>query len=218
MSVITEDRPLDTLRDETVDQLVMNYGHGHLSLEAFQRRLDQAYEAGDHPALVALTADLELEVDPGYVARKREEMDFRYAAESDRDDVEYMIDVLSGGERGGEWVAASEIRVLNLMGGSDIDFTGARFSSQTTTVRVVCFCGGVNIYVPEGVNTSIRTFNILGGVSNKAPSTLDPRAPRIVVEGLVMLGGVDVKLKKTLKERMTEFAAGLRTLFSSQAE
>ena len=218
MPVTLEDRPLDVLREETVDQLIMNYGHGRLSLDAFQRRLDRAFDATTHSELALLTDDLDLQVDPGFVERKREELAFHYEAAEEPDDVDYMINILSGGDRSGEWTAAGEIRVLTLFGGADVDFTNARFSSRTTTVRVLCLCGGVDIFVPEGVSATVRTFNIMGGVSNKAPTTLDPGAPKIVVEGLVMMGGIDVKVKKTLKERMIEFADGLRAMLGQSPQ
>jgi len=51
MSVAPQDRPIDALREETVDQLIMNYGHGKLSRAAFERRLDEALDA----ALAAAT-------------------------------------------------------------------------------------------------------------------------------------------------------------------
>ena len=35
MTVKLEDRPIENVREEVVDQLTMNYGHGELSLEAF---------------------------------------------------------------------------------------------------------------------------------------------------------------------------------------
>ena len=31
MPIRPEDRPIDALREQTVDRLIMNYGHGHLS-------------------------------------------------------------------------------------------------------------------------------------------------------------------------------------------
>jgi hypothetical protein len=213
MPVIPEDRPLDVLRDDTVDQLIMNYGHGHLSLEAFQRRLDQAFDATSHEQLTALTGDLQLHVDRGYVDKKREELGFHYEDPDDADDVDYLICIFGGSDRGGEWTAAREIRVFTLFGGSDIDFSNAHFSSRTIRIRLVCVFGGVDIYVPEGVSTTVKTFNIFGGVSNKAPSVREPNAPRIIVEGLVLFGGVDVKVRRTLKERMLEFADGLRSMF-----
>lgn len=210
MPVNPKDRPLDALREQTVDRLIMNYGHGRLSLDAFQRRLDEAFDATDHEELLALTADLDLKVDAGYVEQKRQELGFRYAEDSD--EVEWIVDILSGSDRKGDWVVPAEVRVVNVMGGSDIDFTEAVFTSPVVRVRVLCLFGGVDVFVPEGVNATVKTFNILGGSANKAPRALDPDAPRIVIEGLVMFGGVDVKVKRTLKERMLEFADSLRAL------
>lgn len=210
MPVNPRDLPLDALREQTVDRLIMNYGHGRLSLDAFQRRLDQAFDATANEELLALTADLDLQVDAGYVEQKREELGFRYAEDSE--EIEWIVDVLGGSDRTGDWVVPAEVRVVTIMGGSDIDFTDARFASPVVRVRVLCLFGGVDVYVPEGVNTTVKTANILGGTSNKAPKALDPDAPRIVIEGLVMFGGVDVKVKRTLKERMLEFADNLRSM------
>lgn len=213
MPVTPADKPLDTLRDETVDQLIMNYGHGKLSLDAFQRRLDDAFDAREQQQLIELTRDLELSVDSGYVEKKREELEFRYADDDEVDDVEYIIDIFGGSDRGGLWTAPEELRIFTLFGGSDVDFSEARFSSRTTRVRMFCMFGGVDIFVPEGVNTSVRVFSIFGGVSNKAPNSTDRNAPRLVIEGLVIFGGGDVKLKRTFRERLLEFADGLRSFF-----
>lgn len=214
MPVQPHDRPLDLLREETVDQLIMNYGHGRLSLEAFQRRLDQAFDARAHDQLLALTQDLDLQVDEGYVEQKRRELSYRYADESSApDEVDYLVDVLGGSDRSGDWVAPAQLRIVTIMGGTKVDFTDARFASRTVRVRLWCLCGGIDLLVPEGVNATVKTFNIAGGTSNKAATTRDPDAPRIVIEGLVMFGGVDVKVKRPLKARMLEFADSVRCLF-----
>ena len=49
MPVTPKDKPIQTLREETIDTLIMNYGHGHLSLDAFERRLDQAFGTTREP-------------------------------------------------------------------------------------------------------------------------------------------------------------------------
>lgn len=215
MPVNPLDQPLDKLRDDTVDQLIMNYGHGRLSLEAFQRRLDEAFDARDQSQLMELTRDLELTVDSGYVEKKREELEFQYADDGEVDDVEYIVDVFGGSDRGGLWTAPRELRIFTLFGGSNVDFSEARFSSQLTRVRMLCLFGGVDIFVPEGINTTVRVFSIFGGVSNKAPSTTDRHAPRLLIEGLVIFGGGDVKLKRTFRERLMEFADNLRGFFTA---
>ncbi|MFU8816149.1 MAG: LiaF domain-containing protein [Pseudomonadales bacterium] len=214
MAVTTADRPLDTVREETVDQLIMNYGHGHLSLEAFQRRLDLAFEAEEHDALVRLVGDLELQVDAEYVEQKKGEVRGREPAADG--DVEYVVDVFGGSNRTGHWRVPAEVRVFTMFGGSDIDFSEAVFTSRTTRIKLLCLFGGVDIYVPEGVNTTVKAFAIFGGIDNRTPSCPDPDAPRLVVEGLVMFGGADVKIRKSLKERAQALAERLRAWFEGE--
>ena len=48
---VRNDGAVDTLREEITDQLVMNYSHGELSLEAFERRLDEAMATTDHDVM-----------------------------------------------------------------------------------------------------------------------------------------------------------------------
>ena len=66
MPVVAQDRPINALREEAIDQLIMNYGHGKLSLEAFERRLDRALDAKSHDEILELTADLDLIADKTY--------------------------------------------------------------------------------------------------------------------------------------------------------
>ena len=217
MPVTPQDRPLESLRTDAVDQLIMNYGHGHLSLEAFQRRLDEAFEATDHEALIALTANLDLEVDAAYVERKKAE--FESAGhprdpDEDDDEVEWIIDVFSGSDRGGAWEVPRELRIVDVFGGTDIDLSDARFTGPVTRIRLFCLFGGVNIYVPEGVSTTVKAFSIFGGFTNKAPSVARTNGPRLVIEGLIIFGGGDVKVRRSFRERALEFADSLRAMFS----
>ena len=55
MPVVPQDRPINALREETIDQLIVNYGHGKLSLAAFERRLDEALDTQSHDRLLELT-------------------------------------------------------------------------------------------------------------------------------------------------------------------
>jgi len=48
----------------------MNYGHGKLSLEAFERRLEQALDAKQRSELSDLTNDLDLAVDASYIEKR----------------------------------------------------------------------------------------------------------------------------------------------------
>jgi hypothetical protein len=214
MPVAEEDRPLDALRSEAIDRLIMNYGHGHLSLEAFERRLDEALEASDRARLKALTADLDLEVDTGYIERKEAELNLGYPRRTART-TEHIVNVFSGGGRGGAWTVPEEIRVFTLFGGTDLDFSDARFVARATRLKVLCLFGAVDIFVRDDISTSINTICVFGAVDNDVPATTDPTAPRLEVEGLVLFGAIDAKIKKTLKERLFEFADALRQMLGA---
>lgn len=217
MPVAAVDRPIDVVREATIDQLILNYGHGKLSLAAFERRLEAALDASETSELVALTADLEALSDPAYGAKKRQHLYGMDAeAEGEVRNTEYMIDILGGSDRSGPWTVPGELRVFGFLGGSDIDFSEATFSHRVTRVTTLCILGGLDIKVPEGVNVVLKTFCILGGVSNKAHGRHDPDAPTLIIQGLFLLGGMDVKVaaqEQSTKERLLRFADDLRATF-----
>ncbi len=212
MVVTATDRPLEELREDIIDQLIMNYGHGALSLEAFQRRLDKAFDETEHSALNELVSDLELAVDKTYIETKDQELGINYDVEV-APNVQYMINIFGGSNRGGSWVVGKEIRMLNIFGGGDIDFSEATFSHPTVRVRMVCAFGGTTIYVPKDVHATNNAICIFGGINNKVPASSNNKAPSVLIEGLVVFGGVTIKMKKILKERFIEFADGLKSLF-----
>jgi hypothetical protein len=215
MPVAPHDRPIDSLREETVDQLIMNYGHGKLSREAFERRLDEALDTKSHDKLLELTRDLDLRVDREYAAQKKAELGIRVepAPADSTEAPDYMINVFGGTTRKGAWHVPPAIRVINVFGGTDLDFTDATFSAQTTYITTFCLFGGVDVRVREGLRTISKAVCIFGGIDDRSPSTTDPNAPVLVVEGLVLFGGIDIKLKKTPKQHLQEFANQLRAMF-----
>lgn len=213
MPVAPQDRPLGALREETVDRLIVNYGHGELSLEAFERRLDAAFDADSHDKLLELTADLDREPDKRYAEEKRAELGIRVDGEGR--DVEYLLHIFGGTHRRGAWNVARELRMVNIFGGGDLDFSEARFAARTTRIKMLCIFGGATLYVPEGMNTVSKALCIFGGVRNRTPPNDGADAPTLIVEGLMLFGGAEIKLKKTFKKRCMEFADTLKGLFGS---
>lgn len=211
MPVDNQDRPIEIVREEVIDQLIVNYGHEELSLEAFERRLDRALSTNDATELDELVADLELTVDEVYEDQKREELDFEldydYGAERD---VEYSINIFGGSDRSGPWTVPREIRMINLFGGGDIDFSEAKFVHPTVRIKMLTLFGGSTIYVREDINTISKIISIFGGTDNSAPSSRSSRAPVVIVEGLVMFGGTDIKIKRTIREMFMDFADRIR--------
>ncbi len=216
MPVAPNDRPIDSLREETVDQLIMNYGHGKLSREAFERRLDEAMDTKSHERLVELTADLDLKTDRQYTSQKKAELGIRVDPTSAAvDENDYIVNVFAGNNRRGAWDVPRSIRMINIFGGADLDFSDARFTAETTYITVFCLFGGVNLRVRDGMRTVSKAVCVFGGVDNRGGSGTDPNAPLLVVEGLCLFGGVDIRVKKTPKQRLTEFADTLRSMFDA---
>lgn len=215
MAVILEDRPIEKVREEVIDILIYNYSHGVISNEAFERRLDQAMASHNHQEIVNLAADLEKTQDPEFNIQKERQFNVNYAA-SGSDETDTIVNILGGSSRSGQWTVPREIKVISIFGGSDIDFTDAIFTTQNVTIKILCVFGGDNIYVPENVNVVSKAFCILGGIDNTAPSIASRQAPTLTIEGLVVFGGLDIKIKRTIKEKFVAFANQMKTMFNDK--
>lgn len=215
MSVILADRPTETVRSEVIDQLIMNYSHGELSYEAFERRLDQAMELRCNETLVALSKDLPLTVDKAFVESKKQDLAPNMVSE-ETEDVEYMINVFSGNTRSGVWTAPKEIRSFSLFSGSDIDLTDVKFTQNELRIKIFCLFSGNNIYIPENVNVVSKAFCIFGGIDYQTATQVNPNiiTPTIVIEGVAIFSGIDIKVRRTIKEKFVDIADSLKKMFS----
>lgn len=207
-----EDRPFDQVRQEAIDQLIMNYSHGVISAEAFERRLDVASDATSFQELIDVVADLSLQPDNQYQQQRERSFTPRYQAGNDTRN-ENIICVLSSNQHSGQWLVPAEIRIVSILGSVELDFSEAIFQHQNIVIRVNNWIGSLTILVPEQVNVVSNMFNIIGSTDNRAPCIGDRQAPQIVVEGYSILGSLDVKLKTTMKEKFTAFADQCRAMF-----
>ena len=219
MSVILEDRPIEKVREEVIDTLIYNYSHGVISSEAFERRLDQAMASQNHHEIFKLTADLEKTTDTEFTSQKERQFNVNYAASNndDTDDTDTIVNIFGGSGRSGQWTVPREIRIITIFGGADIDFTDAIFTTPNVTIKILCLFGGDNIYVPENVNIVSKAFCIFGGIDNSAPSIASRQAPTLTIEGLVLFGGLDVKIKRTIKEKFVAFANQMKIMFNDKS-
>lgn len=213
MSVAINDRPTEKVREQVIDQLIMNYSHGEISHQAFERRLDQAMETEDNEALIALIEDLPLSVDSDYQQNKSKDLGASYIP-GEAEDVDTLVSIFSGHERKGRWTLPKELRSFSLFSGSDIDLSEAIFCQPTVHIKMFSLFSGDNIYVPENVNVVVKAFGIFGGVDNKTSTSNRHDAPTIVIEGLAIFSGIDIKVRKTLKERFVQFADNLKNMFT----
>ncbi len=217
MSVKLSDRPIEQVREETVDKLIVNYSRAIISAEAFERRLDEAMATDNHQQLVDLVADLPLDADVQYDHKKERSFTPNYAA-TDATEDDKMISILGSNVREGQWQVPKKIIVVDVLGSAKLDFTDAIFQHQAIEVRVTNILGSLEIFVPENVNVTTRVFNIIGSAENHAPSMAGRQAPQITITGWSLLGSIEVSVKRTMKEKLVAFANSMREAFGMEKQ
>lgn len=79
------------------------------------------------------------------------------------------------------------------LGGCEIDLRQATIlEGETAVLDALAFMGGVEVRVPEDWTVETRGVAVLGGFEDKTRRPLDDRR-KLVVTGLAVMGGVEVK-------------------------
>ena len=81
--------------------------------------------------------------------------------------------------------------VVAVMGACDLDLTAAHIDGEAI-VDVLAFWGGIGLKVPHGWDVVGRVTPILGGFEDKTADAPDG-APRLIVRGAAIMGGIDVR-------------------------
>ena len=107
-----------------------------------------------------------------------------------------LVGVMSGVVRKGAWIAPTRINCVAVMGGIELDFSTAQLSRMETVINVTAIMGGVEITVPAGMTVQVNGVGIMGAFEDNAHQTYGSDAPVLVVRGLALMGGVNVKPSK----------------------
>ncbi|MFG2096645.1 DUF1707 domain-containing protein [Streptomyces sp. NPDC048612] len=207
---MTEDLPelraSDTDRERVAEILRDALTEGRLAMEEFDERLEAAYKARTYGELEPLTADLpaaaqapaplSLRKESGAPARWAE----RIVSGGQGSSVGFSL--MSGFQRKGRWTIGRRFTAACVMGGGEIDLREANFAGPEVVISCWVLMGGVNIVVPPGVEVDVRGLGIMGGFDAREDGTPgEPGAPRVVVTGLALMGGVGVERKLPRAER-----------------
>ncbi|KAF7765151.1 hypothetical protein PCIT_a4472 [Pseudoalteromonas citrea] len=221
MSVPISDRPLEKVKEEVIDQLILNYSHGEISADAFERRLDQAYACEDQADLHALTADLPLQTDPRYQAEKLSCTQPKFTASTESNAQLTITSILSSDTRSGAWTVPKDIYIKNYSGSVTLDFRNAVFTHPNVNIYIDCILGSDEFIVPDNIDVTTSTKNILGSVNSDKTSlasiTTSGQRPHLHIQGRVILGSVDVTMKQSMKQSLKQFADHLKDLFSDDS-
>ena len=197
-------------REETIDALCQGFARETLSLGELERRLETARSARTRDELTALLRDLPGTTVPARPSDPAPSGGTRPAKRAERrpapsrDDEEtgtrssshLAVAVMGGTRRAGRWAPPPEMAAVALMGGVELDFREAVLAPGVTEINCFAFWGSVEITVPPGVQVESRGFALLGGFEQEGETetTPDPDAPRIVVNGLALMGAVEIKV------------------------
>ncbi|HET8646769.1 MAG TPA: LiaF domain-containing protein, partial [Vicinamibacteria bacterium] len=80
-----------------------------------------------------------------------------------------------------------------MLGGCEIDLREAAMpEGRTAVLDTLALMGGVEVRVPDDWSVETRGMAVLGGFEDKTRRPLDDRK-KLVVTGLAVMGGVEVK-------------------------
>ena len=74
-----------------------------------------------------------------------------------------------------------------------LDLRGATLSGGQAVINVLALMGGFDIRVPDTCRVVNETTPFMGGVADKTKAPAASDAPRLIVRGFVMMGGLDIK-------------------------
>jgi predicted membrane protein len=83
--------------------------------------------------------------------------------------------------------------MVNVFGGSTIDFTPAKPSPEGAVLDVTFVFGGSTLIIPSDWNVNLEVFNLFGGFSDKRQMAQIDHDKRITIKGVCIFGGGEIK-------------------------
>jgi Domain of unknown function (DUF1707)/Cell wall-active antibiotics response 4TMS YvqF len=186
-------RASDADRDRTAEVLRAAAGEGRLTLEELDERLHAAYTARTYAELQAVTKDL-----PGGAVAATATATAAGRAAGDRLGdgrvSRLAMSVMGGFSRKGSWTVPRRLAAISVMGGGTLDLRQARYADGEATINALAIMGGIDITVPEDAEVRVHGIGILGSFGgHRASGPGRPGAPKIVINGMGIMGAVSVK-------------------------
>jgi hypothetical protein len=191
---------LKQIREQVIERLTDGYAHNLLEEEEFEQMIAEATNAGSKQELITLSENLP--TIPG-----QRSADIGMPVTINRGPVkqeDILACVFSGTTRKGVWRPARKINSFTLFGGTEIDFSDAEIPSDGVVIDLFCVFGGVDIRIPEGLNVDSRGFALFGGFDDKSDGVVREDVPTVTIRGLVLFGGVDIKMRRKKRKRRNE--------------
>ncbi len=79
-----------------------------------------------------------------------------------------------------------------IMGGVELDLRGASLKEEAV-INVFAFWGGIELKVPQDWTVIVRGTPIMGGIEQKTFSGKQDPAKKLIIDGQVIMGGVEIR-------------------------
>lgn len=193
-------RASDADRERVADVLRQAAGDGRLTMEELDQRLDAVYAAKTYAELEPITSDLPLTAGgqapaPAPVPAGDPQ---RFGGQATS---HVAFAIMGGFSRKGDWVVPEDFTAFALMAGGELDLREARYAAPTVTIHVITIMGGVEIIVPEDASVRVTGIGIMGAFDHQSSGTGAPGGPTIIVNGVALMGAVEVKRRPPKKKR-----------------
>jgi hypothetical protein len=188
-------RVSDSDREQAAEVLREAAGHGRITMDELDERLEVAYAAKTYADLAVVTRDLPQAGQPAAAAARPGAVSRIGGTPRST----FSVAVLSGARRMGRWVVPRKYVAVAVMGGIELDLRDAQFSEPDVTLHAYTVMGGIEITVPEDVEVDVSGLAFMGGFDHNASGPGTPGAPRVRVLGFALMGGVEVRRKPAAK-------------------
>jgi hypothetical protein len=188
--------PTKIERNRVIERLEHSFAQDLLDVDIYEKRLQIAINTGSKRELHALIEDL-----PEHVENQEQDTSvsgtsLNHGIVKDHD-VAFVL--MSGLSRKGLWYPPKRMEVIAVMGGVDLDYTEAEIPPGVSNIDIIALMGGVDIIVPEGINVEVIGVPVFGGIDNHVTNRIKAGAPTIKIKAVAIMGGIDIKIKRSKK-------------------
>jgi hypothetical protein len=196
-------RASDADRDQVATVLNTAYAEGRLSLEEHDERLEQVLAAKTFNDLIPITCDLVVAYPSAAAGHSSgpSTSQIRIEGSAPHGEPERLVAIFGGASRRGKWRVRRTIHSIALFGGIDLDFRDAIFEDHLVELTGFWCFGGLDIKLPGGMEVRDQTAGIFGGTDVADLGEPQPGAPTLVIKGLALFGGVNVRGPKPEKRK-----------------
>ena len=195
-------RASDADRERVADIIRRAAGDGRLTMDELDERLEAVYAAKTYAELEPLTRDLPRTSGGPVPAPGHDPQRFGGQSTS-----QGAFAIMGGFSRKGDWVVPEEFTAFVFMGGGEIDLREARYAAPTVTIHVIAIMGGVEITVPEDATVRVTGIGIMGTFDHHPSGPGQPGGPTIIVNGVALMSGVEVKRRPPRKPKREKLDA-----------